>query len=621
MPAIRLNDFDEWRPGYGLATVRILRAGTGTLASVYTDEALTAAASNPQILLEKTEDDISYGKWTVPLYVGEAVELEINSVDRTGVIRPGLITAEDLDVSLALVTPDGAEVAHTLAEHLTRRIDVRDYGEFLPVGNISASASTNTASLTEAIAVAAARGGGYVEVPEDTFTITTFTIPEGVIVRGVGRGATILQSDEATAIATIAGARAGFSRLTLDGITLVGDSVGVLAQNQDQTIFDDVELKRFETGLHRQGGSRANWRELYISNCVDGYKGEGDTASGDGAALSFNNWEGGVVDTCSGTGVDLENVDAACEHNTIRGVKFDTNTGTAVKIVGARRTALIDCDFEANTANLNVNDGSPATVDNTTIGLEINGGSIDGGTITLAGTLESVAFRKVDLKDVAITLTTPTNNILAEDCREISGVTFAGVPTTWIRKKTGDRGNSSGVTTDATATKAWEIALDHGQKVFLEGKVVGRGRNVVDTGFYFIAVSAGRPGATLNYDTQTANFTAGNVVTGATSGATARIIKDVDGGATGVLTVQDVVGTFVDNEIITDATGSATVNGALVANNAALVGTVAAIRAAQEINANWAATFVANGAAIELQVTGDASQTVEWTVDVDVVSS
>lgn len=66
----------------------------------------------------------------------------------------------------------------------------------------------------------------------------------------------------------------------------------------------------------------------------------------------------------------------------------------------------------------------------------------------------------------------------------------------------------------------------------------------------------------LNYDGQTANFTVGQTVTGGTSGATGIIDADLDGGATGTLTLHGVTGTFQDNETITDgAGGSATANG------------------------------------------------------------
>jgi hypothetical protein len=74
-------------------------------------------------------------------------------------------------------------------------------------------------------------------------------------------------------------------------------------------------------------------------------------------------------------------------------------------------------------------------------------------------------------------------------------------------------------------------------------------------------VSRVGPLNTLPYDGQSGNFTAGLTVTGGTSGATAIIVSDVDGGATGTLTLSNINGHFVDNETITDTgSGSATVN-------------------------------------------------------------
>lgn len=66
----------------------------------------------------------------------------------------------------------------------------------------------------------------------------------------------------------------------------------------------------------------------------------------------------------------------------------------------------------------------------------------------------------------------------------------------------------------------------------------------------------------LNYDAETAPFTAGATLTGGTSGAQGNIVKVIDDGTTGTLWLNSVTGTFQDNEAITDsATGSATVNG------------------------------------------------------------
>ena len=74
----------------------------------------------------------------------------------------------------------------------------------------------------------------------------------------------------------------------------------------------------------------------------------------------------------------------------------------------------------------------------------------------------------------------------------------------------------------------------------------------------------GRISLTLAYDTQTANYTVGALVTGVTSGATAVILEDTDAGATGTLMLGNITGIFQTGEIITDSvTGSAKANGVL----------------------------------------------------------
>lgn len=57
----------------------------------------------------------------------------------------------------------------------------------------------------------------------------------------------------------------------------------------------------------------------------------------------------------------------------------------------------------------------------------------------------------------------------------------------------------------------------------------------------------------LPYDTQTVNFTVGQTITGLTSGATARITGDTDAGASGTLQLDAVVGTFQNNEVLRES--------------------------------------------------------------------
>jgi hypothetical protein len=59
----------------------------------------------------------------------------------------------------------------------------------------------------------------------------------------------------------------------------------------------------------------------------------------------------------------------------------------------------------------------------------------------------------------------------------------------------------------------------------------------------------------ISFNSQTANFTVGQRVTGTTSRATGVISSQTDAGATGTLTFTSVSGNFIDNEIITDPAG------------------------------------------------------------------
>ena len=65
----------------------------------------------------------------------------------------------------------------------------------------------------------------------------------------------------------------------------------------------------------------------------------------------------------------------------------------------------------------------------------------------------------------------------------------------------------------------------------------------------------------LPYDAQTSNFVVGTTVVGATSGATGVILADSDAGTTGILKINTVTGTFVDNETLNiSGVGFATAN-------------------------------------------------------------
>ena len=148
MSAVRISEFDIWRPNYGASVVSIYIAGTTTLASVYTNEALTVAATNPQTLASQTIGDITYGKFTVPLYTSSAYYLDIDSTDQTGISRPPLITLDAQDASNATVLPTGGTTSHALDELFARCVWAEDHGV------INTTAATNSTTITTAIGIA-----------------------------------------------------------------------------------------------------------------------------------------------------------------------------------------------------------------------------------------------------------------------------------------------------------------------------------------------------------------------------------------------------------------------------------------------------------------------------------
>jgi len=627
MTAVNVSLFDVWSKGFAAATVSVYQAGTTTKSNLYIDEALTVSASNPQVLETKTINGESYGKFSAPLYTDSAFYLDINSTDQTGVSRPPLTSLASQDASAALITATGGSQPRTLSDVIARVVHVEDHGVFLPTSDPDASSSTNNATLTTAIGVAAANGGGDVVIPAGTFEFTTVTLSGGVRLVGHGHGATTLQSQSASNVITIGGSEAGLAHITIDGVNLQVGSVGLYAKAKDEIRIQASTIKRFVTGIHMQGGRKAEWYDLYISNCDTGAKLHGDndaSGGGDGDEFRNNAWTGGVVDLCTVAGVEFSYVDKKCWHNTIIDVGFESNTGVSININGARFTSLVGCWWTANTTDFAVADNSDVSAksENTVIGLYFNGGSLSGGAATFTDTCQDVILDGMEISDVDFTLTLPTNNLVVRDCVEDSLVTISGDGTKWTRQRTinGNQPGSSGVTSDATPTKAWSVDLEPGQVGHIRAEVIANQRDGEGYAVYHIARPVRRPGSTLAYDAQTANFTVGDTLTGATGGATARIVADADGGASGTLTLRDIVGTFENNEEVTDGLGgSALVNGTLTPVNAALLGATASPTAAVESAVGLAADFAASGTEIEIQVTGEAAKTYEWIVHAETV--
>ena len=591
MAVTRLEEFDLWRPGYGLSSVVVYIGGTTTLASLFLDENMTQPAANPQTLLQKTDDaGISYGKWQQPLYTGQPYSCVINSVDVTGVIAPPLTTLVGQDASQATVIPTNTVEAGNLDDILARRIDVRDFGPFLAIGVNNASATTNNAALQSALDAASGLGGGFVEVPAGTYAFTQLTIPGNVVLCGQGRLATTLQSTITGNVTTLGAANAGFAHLTLDGVNQNTGSVGVFGGNIDCPAFFDVQIQRFDIGLQRYGGTGARWKNLFVSDCYTaGYQAHGYSDNGLYGPITNETWDGGLVELCAGIGLDLQNIDSECSGLTFKSVGFLTNTGTAINVIGAQLIHFVDCWSTGNVTDLNIADGTGNTVDGSTqiiTSFNWEGGSFlpqvapaaasgstpavqaINGVIALAGTLREVAFRRAQISYTTININSPANNVLAEDCYEVpnTGITFGGnTPNAWTRHFTYNRGSSFVVTSGNSAAIAWAVTPEPGEGLYLEAKVVGRGRNTGNSGFFHLAVSARGRSAQLAYDLLTAQFTPGDIVTGQTSGATARIVGVLS--ATGSLTLSNVSGTFRDTEIISETSGGTTATVASIVGN------------------------------------------------------
>lgn len=629
MTGFRVEFFDTWRPGYAGATIEVRAAIDDSLCDLFTDADLTVPADNPQILSSYSQNGISYGKFFQPLYTDQAYRLTINSIDRTGIIRVPIDDLDGQDVSTAVITASGGSQLRALEDVLEDYgVPVLNHGAFLASNNPSASSATNSASLQTAIGIAAAGGGGIVFMPAGTYRINSITVPQGVILRGRGIGATKLQSEFNGVVVTMESAEGALQYMTLDGVSVQAGSVGIFSKAVDRSQHSHLLITGFETGSRAQGGRDFDWNEVSVDGCNKGVEWHGDMAASsgnDGAAFQHNSWRGGVVSNCTTAGIELKYVDAKCWNNTLR-VGFLNNTGTALKVIGARWTGLGDeCWFEGNGVDIDISDGSDITKtdENTVVGFHMEGGEIS-SDMNFAGKCQDVVFRRVNQSSGTFTLTTVENNILSIDCVEGDAVVLAGGDSRkWVRSRQqlGDFPSSDGVTTDVVATESWTYKLAPGEKIHCEAVIIANGRNTIDYAYYHIATPAQRPGSTLNYDAQTSNFTTGQIITGATSGATARITADTDSGATGALTLRDIVGAFVDNEIIADAlTGSATVDGILLPQDAVLLGSITPIEAAVESDAAFDATFDVTADTVRVMVTGVAAKTVEWTVSVKVTS-
>ena len=620
----RISEFDTWRPSYGGAIVAVFEAGTTTLAPLFSDPFLTVPIANPQTLdLMSDVNGQVYGRWAEPVYVGVPYTLFINSTFSTGVEQVPLTTADGVDVSLATAESIRGQFPVPLGQFLDRDIDA------ILIGPLSASdgAAACNATLVAAIGAAAAASGGDVLLPPGIIPFLNLTLPTGVRLRGKGVGVTTLTSTQAvTPLVTLGGNGSGLISLTLDGLNVVPQSIGVQGIGIIQPIFQDVITQRVETGIRFRGAQQFRWRNLTVSNCTNGADLRGDmdaSLSNTGSEVSNGSWEGGQIALCTTYGLCTEFFDTPVRDLTFRNVLFASNSGDAWRSLGARGITFRQCQWISNISDMSVADGTNLAFvsQNTTSRIRVEEGTVNGGKLTFNQTCFDIQFRDVNFVNANFNLTVPQNPIVLQDCIQDAQTTTTGTGTLLIGKTATDLGKVSGVTSDATPIAAWSQTLPPGETLLLSAKVVARRRDGITFGTFWPMAGVTRPGATLPFVGATGTFTVGLVITGVTSGASARVTAVAQSGATGTLTLRNIIGTFVNGEVVADTnTGVGTFSGAVGFSNAVLDATGAgALRAATFTGTAWAAAFDVSGANVVLNVSGEAAAVVEWTVEVDIL--
>jgi len=614
--------FDLWRAGYAGAIVEIFKAGTTTRADVYEDINLTEPADNPQVLLTQTINSETYGKFITSLYTADSYYIVIDGVEESGVQSPAIRSLASEDGSDMFVTSDKGGIERTAGQRAGDTIHVLDFGNFL---EIDGSTSENTETLTAALGVASAANGGEVILPAGTYKITTFNLPANVILRGQGRNATVLQSEEADLVCTVTGSNAGLAYLTLDGINLNPGSVGLYAIGRDEMSLTETTIKRFEIGVKAVGGSDHHYTNLFTENCgtcVE-LRGDNDASNTDeGAAFTDLTWRGGSVKESTTYGLYLRQIDADLDELTIADVLFEDNVGTAaLYIQGAEHIIFEDCTFTNNTIrHLLTADSTNNDVEN----VQFVSCSFIGDEIKLAGSCRDFVFDRPILEsDLSINLDSPENPIMFRDATEAVAVTSTGATEKLSRWQSIDAGVYEGQTTASVSTATvFKRILEPGEVVHMELFATAVQLNVAAFGTIKKTAAAYCPAATLDFDGQTSNFTLGNTLTGGTSGATGILQAQADGGATGTASLIRLVAgattgnLFQNNEALTGSGGgAAVVDGSITYQNAVQIGPVQIDHYGQSAGATtWDIDVTTSGREVRVKVVGPTTGTIDWNV-------
>lgn len=626
-PAVGLlvEEFDIWQESYDGAQVSVYYAGTTTLMPVYSDPEMTQAIANPLVLIAKEDQDgIRYGKFPQSVYSPFAYYLDIDTTQQTGVRQVPLTTIAGEDATLAYASAKGSRVKRSLEEHFGDVIHLKNYGP------ITDSPVTNTTTINNAIAQAASRGGGFIMCPAGVINVNSINLPSYVFLVGQGKNVTFIQSKLGGKVIQ-ASSYSGLMNLTVDGVTLTPGSVGLSGKNIDYFFMEAVCLKRFDTIVQWQGGKGHHYHNTDMINGRINFAatGDNDVVGGSGGD-EFEGllWEGGEVSESIGTALQLSVVDRAVLNLSFANVRIHDNIGSdgALNINGAQRLIFHNCIFDGNIINLVVKDNLDAAIaenDRTVSGVHFYGGRFNGGTNKFQGKCDDLEINNMLLKDVTFNLATPTNAIVLRDCRE-DAVTVTGEASKLLRIDSRSIGSARVNTSAGGATTIYRQRLAPNRIALISVSAIAEQVNGTDFAVWQISHAARGAVATLAYDNQTANYTAGKNIKGQTSNATAQIVADSDSGTTGTLSLCNVVGTFLDNEIIaeTDGAGSAQANGVLVEGSAALIGTATTVHSAGSNTgappAAWAVAVAVTGQEVLVTVDGDTGDTIQWDVKVDI---
>lgn len=615
-----IDEFDLWREGYAGATVTIFRANVTQRAPVFLDPQMTIPADNPQVLDSRTDQlGRRFGKFAASLYTPVAYELDIDTQGQTGIHRVPITTLAGEDASAAFSTATGSTKLRRLRDRFADRINVLDYGDF----KVDGSPDSNRITLEAAISAASAMGGGLVDIPAGTFAVEEFSLPAGVVLKGAGRRITVLTCSTNGNACTITGNRAGMGMLTFDGVDLTDGGVGLTGKNINEIYLFELEVQRFDTGIRFLGGLDHVYENLFVINCTIGarFLGDTDTVNG-GGGTEFTGlvWRGGSVEQTIDTAIEFSIIDQPVRHNVVGDVNILDNVGEfGVLIHGGRFITLERCYWDGNTNNIKIEDeGNPQIEDRTVTTLLIKGGQMVGGSIIADGECEDVILDGCELDSVEAQMNVPTYPITVKDCFSYN-VNITGVaPEKWTTYRQINRGAVATITASGTSTVVWKSKMGPGELALINGDILARQVNGLDYAVFKVVQGARGTPATLGFDGQTANFTVGNDVQGLTSGAMGTIAAQNDGGDSGTISLIDITGTFVDNEILAETSGAgrAIVNGPIVPNTAALVGTMTTVMSSKSATASsWSLSFDAVQQEVRMYVSGEAAKTVEWTTN------